>query len=73
MAARQATGFEPAGVRGAGTVFIHFTMSLDGFIADAGGRLDWAFAFAGPSQAAVRKSPIRSGPCWLAGMATTSA
>jgi dihydrofolate reductase len=54
MAARQATGLEPADVRGTGKVFIHFTMSLDGFIADAGGRLDWAFAFAGPSQAAVR-------------------
>jgi len=55
MAARQATGLEPADVRGAGKVFIHFTMSLDGFIADADGRLDWAFAFAGPSRAAVRK------------------
>jgi dihydrofolate reductase len=36
-------------------VFIHFTMSLDGFIADADGRLDWAFGFTGPSPAAVRK------------------
>jgi riboflavin biosynthesis pyrimidine reductase len=27
---------------GAGKVFIHFTMSLDGFIADAEGRVDWA-------------------------------
>jgi dihydrofolate reductase len=33
---------------GAGKVFLHFTMSLDGFIADTEGRLDWAFRFAGP-------------------------
>jgi dihydrofolate reductase len=55
MAARQATRPNPAGGSGAGKVFIHFTMSLDGFIADAAGRLDWAFGFAGPSPAAVRK------------------
>jgi dihydrofolate reductase len=37
-------------------VFIHFTMSLDGFVADADGRLDWAFGFAGPpSPAAIAK------------------
>src|SRR5262249_49508621 len=55
MAARQATGLNPAVDSGAGKVFIHFTMSMDGFIADAGGGLDWAFGFAGPSPAAVRK------------------
>lgn len=49
MTAQQpATGTQP--VRdGAGKVFIHFTMSLDGFIADAEGRVDWAFGFGGPS------------------------
>jgi dihydrofolate reductase len=55
MAARQATVLDPVGDRRTGKVFSHFTMSLDGFIADARGRLDWAFAFAGPSSAAVRK------------------
>jgi dihydrofolate reductase len=39
----------------AGKVFIHATMSLDGFIADTDGRLDWAFGFSGPSAAAVRE------------------
>jgi dihydrofolate reductase len=37
----------------AGNVLIHATMSLDGYIADPDGRLDWAFRFAGPSAAAV--------------------
>jgi dihydrofolate reductase len=56
MAARQsATGLKAADSRGAGKVFIHFTMSLDGFIADPEGRLDWAFRFAGLSAAAVRR------------------
>jgi dihydrofolate reductase len=55
MADRQASGLSPAEGSGAGKVFIHFTMSLDGFIADAGGGLDWAFKFAGPSPADVRK------------------
>jgi dihydrofolate reductase len=55
MAARQATGLNPAEGSSAGKVFIHFTMSLDGFIADAAGGLDWAFGFTGPSPAAVRK------------------
>ena len=37
MAAQQpATGIQPV-QNGAGKVFIHFTMSLDGFIADAEG------------------------------------
>lgn len=36
-----------------GRVFIHATMSLDGFIADTNGTLDWAFGFPGPSAAAV--------------------
>jgi dihydrofolate reductase len=43
---------------GAGKVFLHFTMSLDGFIADTAGGLDWAFAFAGPPEEeaeAIRK------------------
>jgi dihydrofolate reductase len=53
MADRQATGLNPAEGDGAGKVFIHFTMSLDGFIADTGGRLDWAFKFAEPSPAAA--------------------
>jgi dihydrofolate reductase len=39
----------------AGKVFIHATMSLDGFIADPGGRLDWAFRFPGPPAAVVRE------------------
>jgi dihydrofolate reductase len=39
----------------AGKVFIHATMSLDGFIADPDGKLDWAFRFAGPSAEAVRE------------------
>lgn len=38
----------------AGKVFIHFTMSLDGFIADAEGGIDWAFGFGGPSPQEVR-------------------
>jgi dihydrofolate reductase len=38
-----------------GKVFVHFTMSLDGFIADTTGRLDWAFRFGGLSATAVRK------------------
>jgi dihydrofolate reductase len=37
----------------AGPVFIHATMSLDGYIADTDGTLDWAFGFPGPSAAAV--------------------
>jgi dihydrofolate reductase len=37
----------------AGKVFIHATMSLDGFIADTTGTLEWAFGFPGPSAAAV--------------------
>jgi hypothetical protein len=37
----------------AGKVFIHATMSLDGFIADTAGTLDWAFRFPGPSVAAI--------------------
>lgn len=37
----------------AGKVFIHATMSLDGFIADTDGTLDWAFGFPGPSASAV--------------------
>jgi dihydrofolate reductase len=53
--AAKATGPNPAEGSGAGTVFIHFTMSLDGFIADTGGRLDWAFTFAEPSPAAIAK------------------
>jgi dihydrofolate reductase len=39
----------------AGKVFIHATTSLDGFIADTAGTLDWAFAFPGPSAQAVRE------------------
>ena len=39
----------------AGKVFIHATMSLDGFIADPDGALDWAFRFPGPSAATVRE------------------
>lgn len=39
----------------AGKVFIHATMSLDGFIADPEGELGWAFAFSGPSAATVRE------------------
>jgi dihydrofolate reductase len=34
---------------GGGKVLVHFTMSLDGFVADPEGKLDWAFGFAGPS------------------------
>jgi dihydrofolate reductase len=37
-----------------GQVFLHFTMSLDGFVADHEGRLDWAFGFAGPPAADIR-------------------
>jgi dihydrofolate reductase len=37
-----------------GQVLIHFTMSLDGFVADTEGNLDWAFGFGGPSAAAVQ-------------------
>jgi dihydrofolate reductase len=48
-------GLKPTEGAGPAKVFIHFTMSLDGFIADVGGRLDWAFGFSGPSPAAVRK------------------
>src|SRR5215467_14200509 len=45
MAAQQpAAGMQPLR-DGVGKVFIHFTMSLDGFIADAEGRVDWAFGF----------------------------
>jgi dihydrofolate reductase len=36
-----------------GKVFLHFTMSLDGFVADPEGKLDWAFGFPGPSRAAI--------------------
>jgi hypothetical protein len=43
----------PVSDDGAGKVFLHFTMSLDGFIADTEGRLDWAFRFAGPAADAV--------------------
>jgi dihydrofolate reductase len=43
----------PVSDDGAGKVFLHFTMSLDGFIADTEGRLDWAFRFAGPPADAV--------------------
>ena len=39
----------------AGKVFVHATVSLDGFIADPDGKLDWAFQFAGPSPEAVRE------------------
>lgn len=39
----------------AGKVFIHATISLDGFIADPDGSLDWAFRFPGPSAPAVRE------------------
>lgn len=39
----------------AGKVFIHATMSLDGFIADPDGALDWAFKFRGPSAETVRE------------------
>ncbi len=38
---------------GAGKVFLHFTMSLDGFVADTRGQLDWGFKFAGPSAETV--------------------
>jgi dihydrofolate reductase len=55
MAAQQpAAGIRPVQT-GAGKVFIHFTMSLDGFIADAEGRVDWAFGFGGPSPQEVRE------------------
>jgi dihydrofolate reductase len=37
----------------AGKVFIHATMSLDGFIADTDGRLDWAFRFRRGSGSAI--------------------
>jgi dihydrofolate reductase len=30
-------------------VLIHFTMSLDGFVADPEGKIDWAFGFGGTS------------------------
>jgi dihydrofolate reductase len=39
----------------AGKVFIHATMSLDGFIAHTAATLDWAFRFPGPSAQAVRE------------------
>jgi hypothetical protein len=39
----------------AGKVFIHATMSLDGFIADPDGALDWAFKLRGPSAETVRE------------------
>jgi dihydrofolate reductase len=49
---QQAAGVAPGHV---GKVFLHFTMSLDGFVADSSGGLSWAFRFAGPSADAVRE------------------
>jgi dihydrofolate reductase len=46
-----AAGSEPG--NGAGKVLLHFTMSVDGFVADTDGGLDWAFRFAGPPATAV--------------------
>lgn len=54
VSSQPVTSMNPATGSGAGKVFVHCTMSLDGFIADAEGRLDWAFGFGGPSAAAVR-------------------
>ena len=55
MAAQQpAAGMQPLR-DGVGKVFIHFTMSLDGFIADAEGRVDWAFGFGRLSPQEVRE------------------
>jgi hypothetical protein len=45
----------------AGKVFIHATMSLDGFIADPDGALEWAFSFPGPSAATVREITVSIG------------
>jgi dihydrofolate reductase len=59
MQARQDGGADPAGAGGArdaggtGRVFLHFTMSLDGFIADAAGGLDWTAGFTGLSAETV--------------------
>lgn len=59
MAAGPAGGTSPAGTGstgeagGTGRVFLHFTMSLDGFIADAAGGLDWAAGFTGLSAETV--------------------
>lgn len=53
MAASQRTAEVAPGP--VGKVFLHFTMSLDGFVADSGGGLGWAFRFAGPSAGAVRE------------------
>ncbi len=55
MAAQQpAAGTQPLR-DGPDKVFIHFTMSLDGFIADAEGRVDWAFGFGGPSPQEIKE------------------
>jgi hypothetical protein len=45
----------------AGKVFIHATMSLDGFIADPDGALEWAFSFPGPSAATVGEITVSIG------------
>jgi dihydrofolate reductase len=45
---------EEPGMADNGKVFIHATISLDGFIADVTGGLDWAFGFRGLSAADVR-------------------
>jgi hypothetical protein len=46
---------------GAGKVFIHFTMSLDGFIADGEGRVDRAVGFGGPVAQEVREITVSIG------------
>jgi hypothetical protein len=51
-ASQPAAGITPGPV---GKVLLHFTMSLDGFVADPDGRLDWAFRFADPPPGAVQK------------------
>lgn len=44
-----------------GKVLLHFTMSLDGFVADSGGGLGWAFQFAGPSADTIREIVVSIG------------
>lgn len=56
----------------AGKVFIHATMSLDGFITDSDGSLNWAFRFPEVTAADVSEITAPIGAV-LAGRPTTRA